>query len=61
MRRYQAERSIPNSDTEEAKRGFCLLVGAEEMGQWVKALAAKSGDLSSNPGTHMVERTDSCK
>lgn len=34
------------------------------MAPWVKALASKSGDLSSIPGPHVVwwkERTDSCK
>lgn len=33
---------------------FCMW--ACEMAEWVQALAAKSGTLSSNPGTHMAER-----
>lgn len=31
------------------------------MAQWVKALAAKPGDLSSNPKTHMVKGENSSK
>jgi hypothetical protein len=33
--------------------------GTSEMAQWVKALATKSNDLSSIPGTHMVEKRTS--
>ena len=34
--------------------------GAFKMAQWVKVLAAKSDDLSSIPGPHLVERVDRC-
>lgn len=31
------------------------------MATWIKVLATTPDDLCSDPGTHMVERTDSCK
>lgn len=32
------------------------VVGAAERAQWVREPAAKPHDLSSSPGTHMVDR-----
>ena len=37
---------------------FKVQMGAGRVAQWVKALAAKSGNLSSAPGIYQVERED---
>lgn len=36
-------------------------VRGDEITQWVKALAAKPDDLSSIPGTHLMEAENLCK